>query len=217
MAQKPAWQSRHGGALISTDAARRRQQLWLWAASTRSALLRGEARCAQAARSPSAAPRARVRPLQEAGHGPCSPPGAGGACWAAAHPGGPGPRSPRRGRGSFFALTLSYRRQKRLAVRHTSHTPCCRATFASSAQICTLRRKTQVGAVSAPRPARTPRYSRVRGQRASARRQASAHSRAPEAALGRGGPDPEGRTALSVRFSGPGQREGSHAPHPCAD
>lgn len=193
MAQKLAWQSRHGGALISTDAARRRQQLWLWAASTRSALLRGEARCAQAARSPSAAPRARVRPLQEAGHGPCSPPGAGGACWAAAHPGGPGPRSPRRGRGSFFALTLSYRRQKRLAVRHTSHTPCCRATFASSAQICTLRRKTQVGAVSATRPGRTPRYSRVRGQRASARRQASAHSRAPEAALGRGRPGPGGQ------------------------
>lgn len=37
-------------------------------------------------------------------------------------------------------LPTSYARQKRLAVRHTSHTPCFRATLASSAQICTLHR-----------------------------------------------------------------------------
>lgn len=47
---------------------------------------------------------------------------------------------PRLNLASFFTLTLSYRRQKRLAVRHTSHTFCFRATLASSAQMCILHR-----------------------------------------------------------------------------
>lgn len=42
-------------------------------------------------------------------------------------------------------LMLSYSRQKRLAVRHTSHTSCFRATLASSAQIWILLNKTQTG------------------------------------------------------------------------
>lgn len=48
---------------------------------------------------------------------------------------------PRLNLASFFTLTLSYRRQKRLAVRHTSHTFCFRATLASSAQMCILHRR----------------------------------------------------------------------------
>lgn len=52
-----------------------------------------------------------------------------------------GLRLPFFARAIFFTLTLSYRRQKRLAVRQTSHTPCFRATLASSAQISTLLTK----------------------------------------------------------------------------
>lgn len=48
---------------------------------------------------------------------------------------------PRLNLAGFFTLTLSYRRQKRLAVRHTSHTFCFRATLASSAQMCILHRR----------------------------------------------------------------------------
>lgn len=47
---------------------------------------------------------------------------------------------PRLDLASFFTLTLSYRRQKRLAARHTSHTLCFLATLASSAQMCILHR-----------------------------------------------------------------------------
>lgn len=44
----------------------------------------------------------------------------------------------------FLDLTLSYRRQKRVAVRQTSHTSCFQATLASSAQITILRIRIQV-------------------------------------------------------------------------